>query len=211
VSTARCGIRLLWLLAALSLTAIAGASTSAPTHVAGLSLMMTSGEVVRTLRAQRVPVKALITSACVSDDLAMHRSEVPMSDDRGHCVEGLHAAYAGGSLLLSFTEDVPRRPGVSVLTTIALADPRDDAAVQRVIAAAGPPSLTDGKRPWTIAMWCFGFTCTDMNETLADPHAGPWLLIHRGAGLTLADDGAANRRERAADRVLASHGVRRVP
>lgn len=191
-----------------------GASASMPLHrlhIAGVSLMMTSGEALKALRTQHIPVKAFIKSACVSDYLAMHRSEVPMSDRSGHCVESLQAEYAGGSLLLSFTEDMPRRPGVSVLTSIALNYPTHDAVVKRVVADAGLPSVTDGEQPWTIAMWCFGFACTDMNKTLGSRTAGPMLFVHQGAGLTLDDTSQANRRQDEADRVLAGRGVRRVP
>jgi hypothetical protein len=207
-------MRILCIGVALSVDSAAGASTPMPRHrlhLAGVSLMMTSGEAIQALRTQHVSVKALIKSACVSDYLAMHRSEVPMSDRGGHCVESLQAVYPGGSLLLYFTKDMPRRPGVSVITIIALNYPTDHAAVGRMIADAGPPSLTDGQQPWTVAMWCFGFTCTDMNKTLKNRYAGPMLVVHQGAGLTLDDTGAGNHRQDEADRVLASHGVRRVP
>jgi len=186
-------------------------TVAAAIHVAGLSLLTTSDEAVEALRLRHLPIKALIKSGCVSDYLAMHRDEVPMSDRDGHCVESIQAAYAGGSLLLFFTEDMPRRPRVSVLTTIALNYPTDDSVMSRVIADAGPPTLTDGERPWTIAMWCFGFACTNMDRALQDRFAGPMLLVHQGAGFTLEDAGAANRRQAAMDRILASHGVRRMP
>ena len=204
--------RILAITMAFSLGSGAVASTSVPSlHVAGLALLMTSGEAVQALRKQKASVQTVIKSGCVSDYLAMHRSEVPMSDRDGHCVESIQATYGGGSLLLHFTEDVPRRPGVSVLTTIALNYPTDDAVLSRVVADVGPPSLTDGKQPWTVAMWCFGFTCTDMDKTLENRYAGPVLLVHQGGGLTLNDTGDANRRQDQSDRLLESHGVRRVP
>jgi hypothetical protein len=188
------------------------ASSHPDLKVAGVSLLMTSGEAMSALREHGVAVQTTIKTSCLADYLAGHRSIVPISGSRdGHCVEMFQARYAGGSLLLFFTEDVPKRPGISVVTSIALNFPTDNSVAERLAADAGPPSRTDGNQPWTLALWCLGFRCTDADWEHPGMYRGPTLFVHRGAGLTLEDDGAGNRRNDAVNRILAAHNVRRVP
>lgn len=113
----------------------------------------------------------------------------------------------GRQLVAVFYEDLPRRPGISVLTSIALNYPTAPDAVAAVINQAGSPTVTDGKKPWVVAMWCFGFACHDMNEVLRDPKRGPTLLVHQGAGFTLEDGGAQARYESVLNAALAKHGI----
>ncbi|MGC8486130.1 MAG: hypothetical protein ACP5O6_10960 [Candidatus Baltobacteraceae bacterium] len=144
---------------------------------------------------------------CLADLLAEHRKVVTTMGRGGHCVAEIDTSYAGGSLLLFFNEGLPHRPGISVLTSIALNYPTSPNAVSAVIHQAGSPTITDGKKPWVVAMWCFGFTCHDMNKVLRDPKRGPILLVHQGGGFTLEDGGAENRYESLLNAALAKHGI----
>ncbi len=87
-------------------------------------------------------------------------------------------------------EDVPRRPGVSIVTSIALDYPKGPNWMADIVRDAGPPSLTNGKRPWTVALWCFGFKCSNMERTVRDYKSPPTLLVDRQSGFTLNDAGA---------------------
>ena len=169
---------------------------------------MTPDQVRSALHARRVRGHTN-TKPCVQDYLAQHKRVVPISGP-GHCVQEIDAKYAGGWLLVFFTEDLPEHPGVSTVTTIALNYPTDSSAVEGVVRKAGAPSLTDGETPWTVAMWCFDLPCTDMNATLHEPNRGRTLLVDRAAGLTL-DLGAGRARDAAATRILRAHGVTLEP
>ena len=163
---------------------IAVVARSAP-DVAGIRLGMTSSAVLETLSSEHMSAKVLF-QPCLADYLAQHAKTVSIGG-MGHCPMQISAQYDGGTLLVFLTEDVPSRPGTAIVTEIALNYPTDDAATTALMKAAGAPSLTDGNRPWTVAMWCFDFVCRDMNRVMADSPAGRTLLVHRGAGFTLAD------------------------
>jgi len=143
--------------------------------------------------------------------LAKHRSVVPLEDRSGRCIEQISWRYAGGDLLVFFVEDVPKNPGVSIVSTIALNYPTDISAMDRIIRQAGQPSVTDGLTPWTVAMWCFGFTCSDMGRVLRDIDSPTTLLVHRGAGFTLENSHVAHEREREIEHDLTERGVRAEP
>lgn len=205
--------RLLALVGAITLLAFGtltpvgvGAAMNRPPSVATLRLGMAATQVLQALR--RAGETAQITQQrCLADLLAQHQGVV-YTNGPGHCIRMISTRYAGGNLLLFFFEALPNRPGVSVLTSIALNYPTAPEAIAAVTNNLGAPTLTDGKTPWTVAMWCFGFACRDMDATLRDPKRGPMLLVHQGAGLTLEDGGAQTRYQRALDAALAQHGVR---
>jgi hypothetical protein len=167
---------------------------------------MTSQDVLQTLSASQQSPTVWMKSPCLSEYLAQHKKLVSLGGP-GSCVQAIKARYAGGDLLVFFTEDIPSRPGVSIATTIALNYPTDNSAVAAVTQAAGAPTLTDG----AVAMWCFDFPCKDMNRVLADPNSGQTLLVHRGAGLTLNDARMHTEREVAAHKVLEAQGVTLEP
>jgi hypothetical protein len=173
--------------------------------IAGLRPGMTADSVLGLLKAQHIATKTRF-KPCLSEYLARHRSLVA-AEGPGHCPEIIEASFAGGTLLVFLTEDVPRRDGVAIVTEVALNYPSEE-ALDRVSRAAGPPTLTDGQDPWTVAMWCFDFVCHDIDRVLATSPPGHWLLIHRGAGLTLADDHSGQMRDANINRALAAHGVR---
>ena len=127
---------------------------------------------------------------------------MPIENRGGHCVEQISWRQFG--VLAFFTEDVPRRPGVSVVTIIGANDEKDTADVMREV---GPPSLTDGRRPWIVALWCFGFTCRNMERTVENSKSPPTLLIHQGSGFTLNDAIARSEREDTIGRVVHAHGI----
>ncbi len=178
---------------------------TAPT-VDGVHLGMTSKDVVQALTASKQPPRVRLKYPCLAEYIAQNRNAKSLKGP-GSCVQLLSARYAGGELLVFFTEDLPRRPGVSIVTTIAVNYPTDDAALAAVVQAAGPPTLTDGGAPWTVAMWCFDFSCQDMNHVLADPRSGQMLLVHRGSGLTLSDARTRSECEDAASKILEAQGV----
>lgn len=119
-----------------------------------------------------------------------------------------HHALCRRESVVIFFEALPAHPGASVLTSIALNYPTAPDAIGAVTGNLGAPTVTDGKVPWTVAMWCFGFSCRDMDATLRNPNRGPMLLVHQNAGLTLEDGGAQTRYQRELDAALAKHGVR---
>lgn len=152
----------------------------------------------------------VIARPCLSDYLSAHRRVLPIEDRAGHCTAQISWRYAGGDLLAQFTEDVPRRPGVSITTDMALDYPKDPNWVTVILREAGPPSATDGKRPWSSALWCLGFVC-DMKHTMSDPNSSLWLSVDRCCGFNLDDAVAATRREAAIRKQLHAHGIVLVP
>ena len=198
--------RVVLLLALCALTG-AGAARHVPA-IAGLHLGMTADEALAALRGRHLTVRATYRP-CLSDYLAQHRKVVSI-EGRGRCLKSLTASYGGGDLQVFLSEDLPNHPGRTRVATLAL-NYVSGSTISMVMRQAGTPSLTDGKRPWIVAMWCFGFKCTDMDRTLNQRSAGPWLLVQRGAGagLTLAD----NRLDTGPLllKTLAQHGVRLKP
>jgi hypothetical protein len=176
--------------------------------IAGIRPGMTTGSVLALLKAQHIAATTIF-EPCLSDYLAPHKSIVGISGP-SHCPESIQASFAGGTLLVFLTEDVPQRPGVAIVIEVALNFPSDE-AMNAIIHNAGPPTLTDGQAPWTLAMWCFGFVCHDMDRVLATNPPGQMLFIHRGAGLTLGDSHSGKIRSDYTNRVLAAHGVRVRP
>jgi hypothetical protein len=176
--------------------------------IAGVRPGMTADSVLRVLKAQHIAAETSF-KPCLSDYLALHKSIVGMNGP-GHCPDSVDASFAEGTLIVFLTEDVPRRPGVSIVTRVALNSP-SDGMMNNIIHNAGPPTLTDGRNPWTLAMWCFGFVCHDMNRVLATNPPGQTLFVHRGIGLTLSDDPSYHLRNAYINRVLTSHGVRLTP
>lgn len=174
--------------------------------VEGVTLGMTSQDVLKRLRERRIQA-TVIARPCLSEYLSAHRKAVPIEDRSGHCIEHIAAQHAGGDLFIFFAEDVPRRPGVSTVMTLALNYPKDPKWLADIVHDVGPPSLTDGKRPWTVALWCFDFTCTNMERTVGDYKSQPTLLVNRQSGFTLNDAGAINDREQTIRRELHAHGI----
>lgn len=172
-------------IAVLSLAAFAllGAGTrpSVPT-VMGLRPGMTGAQALAIMRAQRLEPRAWYRP-CLHDYLAQHR-KVVSAGGPGRCLQSLTARYAGGDIMVFLSEDLPSHPGRSRVEIVAL-NYVADSAMSEVMRQAGAPTITDGKHPWTVAMWCFGFKCTSMDLS---SRAGAWLLVHRGSGLTLEDN-----------------------
>jgi hypothetical protein len=183
----------------------AGAARHAPIIV-GLRLAMTGDQALAVLRERHLALHATY-KPCLSEYLAEHRNVVPI-EGPGHCLQTLTARYAGGDLLVSLSEDLPDHPGRTRVTSLAL-NYVSDSAISEVMQQAGTPTLTDGKRPWIVAMWCFEFKCANMERTLNQRSAGAWLLVHRGSGLTLADNSLDS--EPLLSQVLAKRGVRLEP
>ena len=115
----------------------------------------------------------------------------------------IFAHYAGGDLLLFFDEALPEHPGTSVLSTIALNYPTENGAISRIVNEAGPPNFTDGKKPWIVALWCFGFVCRDMDGALGNHDSGPVLLVHEDSGITLEE----TRYRHALEAALERYGI----
>ncbi len=149
---------------------------------------MTSNAAIATLKSEGVAVTHTFFKQCFRDELARAAGRASPTGP-GRCVQSVDARYAGGDLSIWFVEDLPKKPGSSVVTTIAVNAATDLAAFASILKRAGRPSLTDGKTPWFVAMWCFDFVCTDMNESLANPSSGPMLFVNRhdAPGLTLED------------------------
>lgn len=194
----------LLLLALCALTG-AGVAPHVPA-IAGLHLGMTGAQAVAVFREHHLKVHATYRP-CLNDYLAQHRKIVSLGGP-GRCLQTLMARYAGGDLLVSLSEDLPDHPGRTRVATLAL-NYVADSAISEVMHRAGTPTLTDGKRPWTVAMWCFDFKCTNMDRTLNQRSAGAWLLVHRGAGVTLADNSLDAGPVLA--KMLAKHGVTLEP
>lgn len=175
---------------------------ASPPMVDGLRLGATSTEVLLVLHAQGQRPH-IFPRPCLRELLAEHKRIVSTNSAPGRCVAQIFARYAKGDLLLFFDEALPKHPGISVLTSIALNYPTGADAISRVVNEAGPPNLTDGKNPWVVAMWCFGFVCRDMDSALRNRSSGPVLLVHKGSGLTLEE----TRYRHALDAALARYGV----
>jgi len=195
-------------MSAMTSVAASGPTTNIP-RVDGVTIGMAAKDVVRRLKAERIHA-TVIARPCLSDYLSAHRRVLPIEDRAGHCTAQISWRYAGGDLLAQFTEDVPRRPGVSITTDMALDYPKDPNWVTVILREAGPPSATDGKRPWSSALWCLGFVC-DMKHTMSDPNSSLWLSVDRCCGFNLDDAVAATRREAAIRKQLHAHGIVLVP
>jgi hypothetical protein len=197
-----------YLAALFPLLLVGAMPTGSPPAVDGLRLGMTSTEVLQVLQAQGERPKGLVSRACLADLLAMHEKVVSTQDRRGKCVQEIWVRYAGGDLLLWFDEALPKRPGVSVLDDIALNYPKDINAIAKVVQQAGPPTLTDGQKPWIVAMWCYGFHCRDMDEVLRKRESGPMLSVHQGCCLGVTDIATKTHYEDVLYAALARHGIK---
>jgi hypothetical protein len=133
-------------------------------------------------------------------------------DSQGHCVVRISWRDGVDQLAVSFVEDIPARRGVSVATSIDwnLGSPQEkrDYRFTKAILSFGHPTLTDGGNPWTIAMWCKDFRCTDMNGALQGQRSGIMLLVHRGSGLSLTNDRYAAERQAV---IFAARGITLQP
>ena len=174
--------------------------------IAGLHLGMTADDAMSTLRAHGGDPD-IAPKPCLVDLLAQRSKVVSTIARYGSCVGSISVRYAGGDLLLWFDEALPAHPGTSVLTEIALNYPSDQRVLSDVARRAGKPSLTRGGNPWTVAMWCYGFTCTDMDNVILDPHSGPILSIHAGCCLVVTNAEARTQYGSALSDALASRGV----
>lgn len=193
---------------AASVSSSADAAPLSSLQIDGIALGMASPQVLTTLKG-RGWTAATIKAPCVSDYIAMHKKTVSLSDRSGHCISNISATAASGTLLISFVEDFPARPGVSTVTSISFNQDIGSASpeLSETSRQAGAPSITDGNTPWKVAMWCEGFKCDNMDATLRDPNSGMVLLVHRGSGLSLTFDSYAAKRRSAIYDVLAKHHV----
>ncbi len=178
----------------------------------GVALEMTSSQALRALKERGI-VPLAIKAPCVSDYIAMHQSTVSLSDHSGRCFSTITAKTASGSLLISFVEDLPRHPGKSTITSIAFNRANPERAfhspeLEQSVRQAGAPSLTDGKKPWVIAMWCAAFKCKSIDQTLRDANSGVVLLMRRGEGLSFTFDSYAAQRRNAAYEILSKHHIK---
>lgn len=189
---------------AIFLAPVTAWANTAPS-VAGLRLGMTADEVIRSLGQAGIAPNRIQRKACVNELLALHRSVVGV-EEPGSCMQDIFAPYESGTLLVFFSEDLPKRPGVAVVTTLSVND-ASDALMQDVMRQAGPPSVTDHGSDWVVAIWCFGFTCTSMDQW-DKPDLGPQLLVHRKSGLTLVDPMTETQSEKAVRQILTAHGVK---
>jgi len=181
---------------------------TAPT-IAGVHLGMISADVLRVLSTKGGLLRRS-RKPCLADYLAQHRKVVSMNGT-GNCLQSLETQFTGGgNLLVSFVEDLPRRPGVTIVNTISVNDP-SERAVDQLLKRTGRPTFTDGKRPWIIAEWCFYEPCKDKNLTVSDPEAGPVMLVHRGAGFTLSDKALTSKSFSVVNAMLAARGVKLEP
>ncbi len=124
----------------LQTTPAAWAASRPVPQIAGLTLGMTSDDALAALKMHSINATAVMNHWCMADFLV---DQVHPYQGRGHCVQLITARYLGGDLLVFFTEDIPARPGVAVLTTIALNYP-PQSALEPLIGQLGEPSLTDG-------------------------------------------------------------------
>ena len=167
--------------------------------IEGLALGMTADEAEMVLRAQHIASR-VTPRPCLSDYLAMQRSTVPPAGP-GRCTQSMFAQTEAGSLLVFFNEALPDRPGVSVVTTIAV-NSASDTMMADVAKQAGAPTLTDGP----VLIWCFDYACKS-GDDWDEPYAGRQLLEHQGSGLTLADPRAERLYEQSLGEQLKAHGV----
>jgi len=58
-----------------------------------------------------------------------------------------------------------------------------------------------------VALWCFGFTCTDMERTARNYKSPPTLLVNRQSGFTLNDALAVTDRQEIIRREVHAHGI----
>ena len=195
---------------AISVQLIAVAPATAPPSVAGVHLGMSPAAVLQTIRSRGAKARVFRIS-CLADYLAEHSKEVPISGP-GHCTQTIDTTFGGGSLLVFFSEDLPRHPGASVVTGIALNYPAE-ATLTAIVSQLGPPSITDHEHPWVVADWCYGFVCNDMNRLVGGgyPGAKEYAGVHRGCCLSVEDRATKTRSDNFIDSTLQAHGVRRVP
>jgi hypothetical protein len=194
--------------ALLPLLLLAGTSVASAPPVDGLRLGMTSTDVLSVLRTQGQPPKRVTPRACLTDLLAMHEKVVSTEDRHGKCVQEIWVRYAGGDLLLWFDEALPGKPGISVLDSIAVNYPTDMNVIAKVVQQAGPPTITDGMKPWVVAVWCFGFACSDMNKVIRDRNSGLTLTVHQGCCLGVNDSAMQSRFQNALYAALARNGIK---
>jgi hypothetical protein len=195
-----------------SVSSAESASAVSQLKIDGVGLGMTSTQALSALK-RRGLVPTLAKAPCVSDYLAMHQRTVSLSSRSGHCVSMVSVTTQSGTLLISFVEDIPNHPRESTVTSVSFNEAKPGAydshspELEAALREAGAPSLTDGKKPWVVAMWCEGFKCGDMDAALQDPNSGVMLVVHRGSGLALTFDSYAAKRREAAYRILTEHHI----
>lgn len=181
--------------------------------IRGLRLGMTSQEVLSILNQRHRPSAVrILTQPCVSDYVDQRRKKLNVYGAPNHCARDVDVAEGNSWLLVFFVEDLPARPGTTVAYTIAInlrttSRQAAQALTNDVLTRFGPPTLHDHAKPsWVVAAWCTDLPCHDMNKVLG-PRSPTTLFLHRGSGLTLADQAYQNARDNYAQRYLALRGI----
>jgi hypothetical protein len=201
-------VRAAWIVAGFALLGATASAAARPApDVLGIRLGMTPAAVRAALRADGVARPTTIVQPCVAEYLAQHRRIVTGSRS-GRCVEQINALPGVGCCSFSSTKIC--RGITSVVTNVALDFP-SDSALTALVRRVGPPTLTDGQRPWVVALWCFDFACNNLERTVEDPASGTTLLVHQGGGATLISARGRAAREVALQHELHAHGVTLEP
>lgn len=197
---------------------VAGCTVSAATsvhdlQVAGVRIGMTSSAALTALRQNGIAARPLMRQ-CVHDYVETAATHKPLEAAPRHCVGGLIWTGNGMMLHVNLVEDMPARPGTTVVFEVSLNSIGSNATVDSVIArkalqGLGAPTLTEGKQPWTAAMWCSD-QCTSIERQTANTRSAPYLYVQRdsGGGLTLMAQGFEFARYSAARAKLYAHGIK---
>ena len=200
-----------WVIMASS--SISTADVNIRTEIAGVRIGMSSGVASERLRQRGIAATSSM-QPCVRDYLETRKKGKSLDDSPRNCVTSLTARVGSEALLVNFVEDFPRNANSSVVVSIAVNSfdnksfPSGSALAGDVVRRLGHPTLTDGKSPWSIALWCAG-TCTSIKHTLQSTAAPLYLCLRRGSsgGLSLVDERYDFQRESAVRKFLAAHGI----
>jgi len=197
-------IRIAALLVGVGVTSAPAAGAGLPSF-AGLRPGMSERATMQWLHAHAQHVRTQ-RNPCLSELLAAPGREVS-ADAPGHCLTSVSATYAGADLLLGFFETLPERAGGSALSDIALNYP-SAVTLNAFLTTLGSPTITDGRHPWVVALWCYDRSCrgSTLARSFDRSPGGPLVLVHRGAGLTIYDRRASIRSDAEVKSRLAARG-----
>lgn len=181
--------------------------------VGGIRIGMVTTDAISALRDLGYDHVTVTRSRCVAELVALHRRVVQLSTPVGSCVAGASAAKNGDWIYIGFEEDLPTNPGRSVVTEVSMTFSQRSAnksLTTTVGKELGLPSATDGRRPWTVAVWCGGFQCSTTDLNYSDPKLGPLVTVRAGTAVSLIDNRYTAQRRSALYNILEERHIRIV-